>query len=76
MKIFEEFTEGKYSVENIEKAISQGKSLKSDVVKDKPDNDSEKLMKIVEVDPDTGEVTVLYDNDICYVDMKDIKTIE
>ena len=76
LKIYEKFKVGKFSIEDIENAIIGGKGLYASIIKDLPDNDPKLLLKIVDVDKDTGEVSVLYDNQIKYLDLEDVEEIE
>ncbi len=76
LKIFEEFNTGKFSIEDLQKLILQGKKIYASVVKDMPENDKEKALEIVDIDSETGEVTVMYDNEVKYVDIEDIEDIE
>lgn len=76
LKIYEEFKVGKFSIEDIENAMIGGKGLYASIIKDLPDNDPKLLLKIIDVDKDTGEVSVLYDNQIKYLDLDDVEEIE
>jgi hypothetical protein len=76
LKIFEEFKTGKFSTEDLQQLVSQGKKIYASVIKGMPDSDKDKALEIVDIDSDTGEVTVLYDNEIKYVDIEDIEDIE
>jgi hypothetical protein len=76
LKIYEEFKVGKFSIEDIENAMIGGKGLYASIIKDLPDNDPKLLLKIIDVDKDTGEVSVLYDNQIKYLDLEDVEEIE
>jgi hypothetical protein len=76
LKIYEEFKVGKFSIEDIENAMIGGRGLYASIIKDLPDNDPKLLLKIIDVDKDTGEVSVLYDNQIKYLDLEDVEEIE
>ena len=76
LKIYEEFKVGKFSIEDIENAMIGGRGLYASIIKDLPDNDPKLLLKIIDVDKDTGEVSVLYDNQIKYLDLDDVEEIE
>ncbi len=76
LKLYEDFDSAKFSIEDIENAIINGKNLFTSVVKDFPENDPEKPLKMVEIDKDTGEVVVIYDGDLAYVDLNNVEKIE
>lgn len=76
LKIYEDFNKGKFSLEDIRNAMLTDRGLYAKIIKDFPENDPKKLLKIVDIDDETGEVSVLYDNDIRYVDLEDVNEIE
>lgn len=76
LKLFEDFTDGKFSIEDIERCRREGKKIYASVVKDFPKNDPDKELEVVSIDKDTGEVTVILDNNIYYVDLKNVEEIE
>lgn len=76
LKLYEDFESGKFSFEDIRKAMKEDRGIFTSLVKDVPKNDPKKALKIVDIDEESGEVSVLYDNDIRYIDISDIEKIE
>ncbi len=75
LKLYEDFESGKFSIEDIQKAITNRKGIFTSVIKDEPDNDPNTPLEIVDISED-GEITILYDNNIRYVDLEDVEKIE
>jgi hypothetical protein len=73
--LYEDFESGKFSIEDIQKAITNRKGIFTSVIKDEPDNDPNTPLEIVDISED-GEITILYDNNIRYVDLEDVEKIE
>jgi len=76
LKLFEEFTEGKFSSEDIDRSRKEGKKIFATIVKNLPDNDPKQPLNVVSIDKDTNEITVTIDNNIYYVDLKNVEEIE
>jgi len=76
LRLFEDFTEGKFSIEDVERCRREGKRIYASVVKDFPKNDPDQELEIVDIDKNTGEITVMVDNNIYYVDLKNVERIE
>jgi hypothetical protein len=75
LKLFEEFEEGKFNLRDLERAIMTKKKIYATIVKDLPDNDPDEPLEIVDLDEDTGEVTIMKDGNPYYVDSKNIDRI-
>lgn len=76
LKLFEEFEEGKFSMDDIDACRKEGRGIYATVIKDFPNNKSDEKLDVVDCDFDTGEITVRYDNNIYYVDLKNVERVE
>ena len=76
LKLFEEYGDGKFSIQDIDTARKSGKGIKSDIVKDLPNNNNDDFMKIVGIDTKSNEITVSVNNGIYYIDLKNVTEIE
>lgn len=76
LRLFEEFEEGKFSLDDINTARKMRKSIFGSIVKDFPKHDPKKPLDIVDVDTQTGEIVVKIDNNIYYMDIKNVEEIE
>ncbi len=72
LKSFEKFEKGKFNAEDVEKS----KGIYATIVKDLPNNNPKKLMKVIEVDPKSNVVTVELDGNIYYVDLKNVEGLK
>lgn len=76
LEFFEKFDEGKFSINDIELARKAGKGIFSSIVKKFPEHRPKEKLKILNIDEDSGEVTVEIGNNIYYVDLKNVEEIE
>lgn len=76
LSLFEDFKMGKFRLEDIERAWKEKKPIYSSIVKNKPDHKEEFPLEIVNIDHQTGEIGVLIEGDVFYVDLEDIERIE
>jgi hypothetical protein len=76
LKLFEEYGDGKFNIENIETARKLRKGIKSNIVKDLPSHNNDDYLKIVSIDTDNNEIAVSVNNGIYYVDLKNVEEIE
>jgi hypothetical protein len=72
IKSFENFEEGKFNVNDIEKS----KGIYATIVKGLPDNNPKKLLKVIEVDQKSNEVMVELDGNIYYVDIENVEGLK
>jgi hypothetical protein len=75
LKLFEDFTEGKFTLDDIDRVRKEGKKIYASIIKDLPNNDPNQELEIISLDKDTNEVTVSIDNNIYYVDLKNIERV-
>jgi hypothetical protein len=76
LKLFEQYGDGKFSIQDIDTARKSGKGIKSDIVKDLPNHKTEDFMKIVSIDTNSNEIAVSVNNGVYYVDLKNVLEIE
>jgi len=76
IKLFEDYSEGKFRIEDIERCRREGKSIYSKIVKDFPQNDENLPLEVIDIDTDNNEISVMIDNNIYYVDLKNVERIE
>lgn len=76
LKMFEEFEEGKFSMDDISDAMKRGKSVFTSIVKEFPKHNPQTPIKVVDLDYQTGEVVGEIDNNIYYIDSKNIEEIQ
>lgn len=76
IKLFEDYSEGKFRIEDIERCRREGKGIYSKIVKDFPQNDENLPLEVIDIDTDNNEISVMIDNNIYYVDLKNVERIE
>jgi hypothetical protein len=76
IKLFEDFSDAKFSIEDVENWWKSGKKIFASVIKDFPKNNSEEPLEIFNVDSETGVVGVLIDGQPYYVDLENIERAE
>ena len=76
LKLFEQYSDGKFSVDDIDIARKSNKGIRTSIVKDLPNHDPDDFLKIINIDIDKNEITVSIGTGIYYVDLKNIEEIE
>ena len=73
--LFEDFKTGKFRLEDIEKAWKDEKPVFTSILKDNPNHNIDIPLQIINIDKSNGEIGVMMDNDVYYVDLEDIEKI-
>jgi hypothetical protein len=76
VKLFEDFDSGKFSIEDIDSARKMNKGIFTSIVKNFPEHKKDEPLKIIDIDDQSGEISVSIDNNIFYVDLKNVEKIE
>ena len=76
IKLFEDYSESKFRIEDIERCRREGRKIYSRIVKDFPQNDENLPLEVIDIDTDNNEISVMIDNNIYYVDLKNVEGIE
>jgi hypothetical protein len=76
LKLFEQYRDGKFSIQDIDTARKSNKGIKSDIVKELPNHNTEDYMKIVSIDTKNNEIAVSVNNGVYYIDLKNVLEIE
>lgn len=76
LKLFEEFEEGKFELDDIKDCIKNDKGIYATIVDDYPENSPDEKLKVVDVDYDSGKITVTTEKGIKYVELKNVERIE
>lgn len=74
LRLYEDFNGGKFTHDDIIKCIKQKKPIFASIVKDFPENDPESPLEVVSID-DNGLITILLDNNIYYVELKNVEKL-
>ncbi len=74
LRLYEDFNEGKFTNDDIIRCIKEKKPIFASIVKDFPNNDKESPLEVVSID-DNGLITILIDNNIYYVELKNVEKL-
>ena len=75
IKIFEDFTKSKVSLEEIIDCIEKGGNIYAEVIKGYPNNDLKTPLRPVDIDED-GNITIDIEGKLYEVELEKVKRIE